>query len=90
MKPVEFFQQTAVLAKDQPEYQPLPVWQDDDHTLSCWTFTFWERVRILFGNPLWLLQMNFGRPLQPQLPTLDCPLAQEIAVDAQPAKNIVH
>ena len=77
MKPVEFKEQTIVLAKDQPEYQPLPVYMNDTETISCWQFSWWDRVKVLFGFPLWVRQMNFGTPLQPQLPTFDFPFVRK-------------
>lgn len=30
MKPIEFNEQNAVYAKDQPEYTPLPVFKNDE------------------------------------------------------------
>lgn len=73
MNPVEFPEHNMVIAKDQPEYQPLPAFVNETETISCWRLTFWERLKLLVTGQLWLRQMNFGRPLQPQLPTLDCP-----------------
>ena len=69
MTPTTFPQSNCVLAKDQPEYQPLPVCRvgDDDGTMvSCWRLTWGERLRVLFGGRLWLSQLTFGQPLQPQ------------------------
>lgn len=72
MKPVGFFQQTVVYAKDQPEYIPLPAHKTKDgHVTSCWTFTLKERLRILFGAKVYWTQMTFNRPLQPVRPSLD-------------------
>lgn len=87
MIPIEFKEQTGVLAKDQPEYLPLPVWQDGETTISCWKFSIWERVKILFGCPLWLWQKNFGRPLQPQLPVVENPFIIPKEIDKN-ASNI--
>ena len=75
--PSKFPQQTAILAENQKEYQPLPVWQDEQMTVSLWKFTWWERIKILFGAPLWIYQLNFNSPLQPQLPTLDNPFPKD-------------
>lgn len=66
----KFKEYEKVLAKDQPEYLPLPVLQIDNYTISRWKLTFWERLVILFTGNLYLQQMNFGQPLQPQLPTI--------------------
>jgi len=75
IRATEFKEQTAVLAKDQPEYIPLPVWQDDRETISCYRITWRDRFRVLFGAKLWLIQLHFGGPLQPQLPTLEYPFS---------------
>lgn len=76
MKPIEFPEQNMIFAKDQPEYLPLPVHAVDEpqnRIISQWKFSFWERVRVLFGANMWFIQMAFHQPLQPQLPTLDSP-----------------
>jgi hypothetical protein len=76
MKPIEFPEQTHVLAKDQPEYQPLPVHIVDEperRMISCWQLTWQERLKILFKGRLWLSQMTFGRSLQPQRPDVVSP-----------------
>lgn len=75
MKPIspvikEFKQFEKVLAKDQPEYLPLPVLQVDNFTISRWKLSFWERLVVLFTGNLYLQQMNFQQPLQPQLPSV--------------------
>lgn len=73
MKAIEFPQVNNTLAKDQPEYLPLPVYQDRIYTISCYQLSWWERFKILIGCKLWLMQLNFGQELQPQRPTLDNP-----------------
>ena len=65
MKPLEFPQQTAVLAKDQPEYQPLPVYRaDDGEVISCWQLTWRDVFRLMFTRKLWLRQLTFNQLLQ--------------------------
>jgi hypothetical protein len=76
MHPIEFPEQNAVLAKDQPEYLPLPVCRHGDRTISCWKLTFGERLKLLFTGRLWLLVLNVGGPLQPQLPMVESPFVQ--------------
>jgi hypothetical protein len=76
MTPITFPEQTTILAKDQPEYLPLPVCRHDDWVISCWKLTFWERVQLLFTGRLWLVVLTFGGPLQPQLPRVRCPFAR--------------
>ena len=73
MKPLSFPEQTMVWAKDQAPYLPLPAYVDERETISLWGLTWRERLRILLSGRLWLRQMNFGQPLQPQKPTVDHP-----------------
>lgn len=73
MTPIEFPQANRVLAEEQPEYHPLPCYQDSHETISCWRLSLRERFKLIFGAQLWLRQWNFRTPLQPQLPTLDFP-----------------
>jgi hypothetical protein len=76
MKPISFPQQNAVIAKDQPEYIPLPAHVDagrNGTVTSCWAFTWRERIRILFGAPVYWRQLTFRSPLQPIRPSLDFP-----------------
>ena len=77
MTPIEFPEMNATLAKDQPEYLPLPVHQNDTESISCWQFTWRERFAIFFGKPLWIRQMTFGALLQPQLPVVEKPFIQQ-------------
>lgn len=77
MKPIEFKEQTHILAKDQPEYQPLPVLIEADGCMtSCWKLSIWERLKLLFTGRLWLMQLTFHQPLQPQLPSVNNPIIQ--------------
>jgi hypothetical protein len=71
MKPVDFKQSNIVLGKNQPEYLDLPVFTNDEMTVSCWKLTWRERLKLLFTGRLWLTQLNFSQPLQPQAPTVD-------------------
>ncbi len=75
MRPVEFPEANTVFAKDQPEYHPLPACFVDDRVITCWKLTFWDRFKMLFTGKLWLQQLTFGDPLQPQLPQTSCPLS---------------
>ena len=64
-----------VFAKDQPQYNPLPAFADDDGTVvTCWRLSWRERLRILFSGRFWLITMTFKAPLQPILPTIDNPI----------------
>ena len=69
MKPIEFKEQNVVLAKDQPQYMPLPVHVMDTperEIISCWKLTEEERVELLSTGEIWVCQLTFGGPLQPQ------------------------
>jgi hypothetical protein len=68
-----------VLAKDQPQYIPLPaVPYADQHeqirVLTRWRLTDEERAAIANGVDLWLELMTFGEPLQPVRLSVECPI----------------
>jgi len=73
MHPIEFSDQNKVWAKNQPDYLPLPAYTDTMQTVSCWKLSLWERLYVLFTGKMWLYQLNFSRPLQPQLLTVESP-----------------
>jgi len=76
MKPIEFAEQNVIIAKDQPEYLPLPahVFNDNEGTLiCCWKLTFKERVKLILKGVIWHEILTFHMPLQPQLLTVDKP-----------------
>lgn len=74
MKPIDFDHSNVTFAKDQPEYQPLPAFRADDGTvISCWKLTFRERLKMLFTGRLWISNLTFNNPLQPQLPMINSP-----------------
>ena len=74
MKPIKFPKANATYAKDQPEYLPLPVYREADGlVISCWQLTWRERFKILWTGRMWLRQLTFNQPLQPQLPEVDAP-----------------
>lgn len=83
MKPIEFEQANITFAEDQPEYQPLPAYietaSNDGLVVSCWSLSFYERLKVLFGGKIWLMQYTFFKPLQPQLPTVDSPFLEKVA-----------
>lgn len=73
MEPITFPQVNKTWAEHQPEYRPLPSFSNDRETITCWRLSLWERVKLVFLGRVWLRQMNFGEPLQPQLPSVDRP-----------------
>ncbi len=76
MHPIDFPQTNTIWAKDQPEYLELPSWRDDRETISLWRLTWRERFQVLYTGTLWLRQLNFGEPLQPQRPSVDNPFPE--------------
>jgi hypothetical protein len=60
----------VVYAKDQPEYNALPVLRTDKTLVSRWKFSEEEREMIANGADLFICVMHFGQPLQPILPIL--------------------
>lgn len=80
MTPIDFKNSNVVYAKDQEEYRPLPAYRQDDRdgiVISCWKLTWLERLKLLWTGRLWMMQMTFGRTLQPQLPMIDYPFKSE-------------
>lgn len=57
---------SLVIAKDQPEYCPLPAYvQPDGVVVTCWQPTEEEIAAIQHGEPITLWIWTFGKPLQP-------------------------
>ena len=76
MRPIDFPESTVTLAKDQPQYLPLPVHVSYDSEMqmtSCWKLTWKERLKLLFTGRIWLAQLTFQSPLHPQLLMVDKP-----------------
>jgi hypothetical protein len=77
MQPIEFNEQTTVIAKDQPQYRPLPIHigtkEDGKPFTSCWKLTWKERFKVLLFGKIWFQQLTFGQLLQPQLPLIEKP-----------------
>ena len=68
MKPVEFKHQNTVIAKDQPQYMPLPaliIESPYGEVISCWKMPFKDRVKVLFTGRIWLNLLSFNKPLTP-------------------------
>ncbi len=75
-KLIEFPEQTVVIAKDQPEYNPLPAHQFKDETgriACCWQLSIADRIRLLLTGKIWHQILTFNMPLQPQLITVEKP-----------------
>lgn len=76
MKPIKFKEANLILAKNQPEYRPLPAWKGEDGTvISCWQLNWRERFKLFINDRIWLRTLTFNKPLQPQRLDVDRPFA---------------
>lgn len=71
--------QEIVLARNQPQYKPLPVayleYMDGTKSMiSCYKLTWRERFMIFLSGMVWWEQLTFGEPLQPQKMYIEEPL----------------
>lgn len=76
MEPIEFKEQTDIIAKDQPQYINLPVRHlggYEGRTVFCWKASFRDRLRILLTGIIWHEVLTFNRVLQPQKLSTDKP-----------------
>lgn len=80
MKPIEFKEQNIVVAKDQPEYQPLPALIGESQkgeVITCWNLSFKERLILLFTGKVWMMLLMFRNsegklnPITPSFLTVD-------------------
>jgi hypothetical protein len=77
MKPIPFEEQNCVYAKDQPEYLPLPAHKTEQgEVISCWQLSWREFFLFLRTRRIWLRQLTFNMPLQPQAPTIEFPFVK--------------
>ena len=82
MKPIEFEDHNLTFAKHQPQYLPLPAYLNmDGCVVTCWALSWIERLRVLVNGKIWLIQLTFNHPLQPQRLSVEQPfnLAQDCA-----------
>lgn len=84
MQPISFPQANRIYAKDQREFLALPAYSDARETISCWRLTWWERVLVLFRGRLWWRQLNFGKPLQAQSPSIQSPFLTKAELSSLP------
>lgn len=79
MKPIEFKGFNVTFAKDQPEYLPLPAYKDKAGVVtSCWKLKFVERLKILWHGKLYVQNLTFNKPLQPQRLIVDNPIDSNV------------
>lgn len=77
MSPVEFPQQNVILAKDQPEYNPLSAFFDGRAMVTAWQMDEDERKEFLRTGRIYLVQLTFGQPFQPVSMHIDCPITSD-------------
>jgi len=68
MKPITFPEQNIVIAKDQPQYLPLPAhkFNDDYGTIVfCISVSKWEAIKLLFTGKLWVQFLTFHGRVTP-------------------------
>lgn len=68
MKAIRFKEVNVEYAKDQDQYNTLPANIANNTTgdaTCCFRFTFWEKIKVLFGAKVWLTLWTFNNPLQP-------------------------
>lgn len=80
MQAVEFPQQTHILAKDQPQYIPLPVHIDQTAPeipmTCCFELSDDEVEEIVRTKKIWHNQWTFGQPFQPIRMTTKSPFTE--------------
>jgi len=75
MNPKNFPEVNTVIAKNQPEYRPIPAHVSSYFVVTfCWKLSFRERLAVLFNGELWHQVRTFDRPLQPQKLTVEKPI----------------
>jgi len=75
MQLIEFPQQTVIIAKDQPEYLPLPAHISNEGIVTCcWELSDDDIAQIIKTRKIWHQIWAFRKPLQPQLLLTECPL----------------
>lgn len=81
MKPVKFKEANVEYAKNQDTYKTLPAYKHDSprgEVVTCWKFTFIERIILLFTGRLWVVVLSFNNPI---LPTFMSVKKKEIITD---------
>ena len=75
------FLREIVIAKDQPEYLPLPsiVHRDSHMVTTRWRLSIAERLRVLFTGSIYHQQFTFGMKLQPVKMFTEEPSVEECA-----------
>ena len=79
MTPILFKQRNTVFAENQPEYYPLPACVTDEGVvITCWQFSANELSIVQKTRQVWLKQLTFGQPLQPQSVQVENPFGEQV------------
>jgi hypothetical protein len=95
MLPVKFSEANETLAKDQPQYTPLPVHvgskEDGFPMTACFELTDEEVAEIIATRKLWYTQTTFGHPFQPVRLSTHNPFEQQVysASESSPISRLV-
>lgn len=68
MKAIQFKEQTVILAENQPEYTPLPVFINDSperEMVACFELSQEEMDVLIKSRQIWFTQFTFGNLFQP-------------------------
>ena len=78
MRPINFKGMNCTYSEHQPEYRPLPAHRDADGCItSCWYMGLFERFIVLITGRVYISNLTFNKPLQPQLLQLTNPMEKE-------------
>ena len=68
MKAIKFKGCNVEFAKNQDEYKTLPASLNKDEGIvtTCYKLSYMDLLKVIFTRKVWLGQMTFNKPLQPQ------------------------
>ena len=68
MNAVKFKDCNVEFAKNQKEYKTLPAFYDKENgiVITCYKLSLKDLFKVVFTRKVWLGQMTFNKPLQPQ------------------------
>lgn len=89
MKLVEFPEVNSIIAKDQPQYRPMPAHRvahdREGRLICCWELTAEEIAEVGRTGKIWQQVLTFNQPLQPQLLSVEKP-----NISPSPAPKELH
>jgi len=65
-KVVEFAEQNATFRGDGKTIGDMPCYTDEVMTISCWELSEEDLANIVKTGKIFVAQMNYNEPLQPQ------------------------